>query len=346
MRGTTQFNLAALLAVLASAASCGENKAERPADTGMTAPAAGAETSAPAAKASEQADDLTLEQKCKVFEPPWKGGGWVEWGQANPEAGEEWYDTIEETMSRADLSVLPRCTELEYVFVGFSKLPDLSSLAGLKRIKRLDLRMMPQIKDLSLLRGLENLEYLNITGTGVEDLSPLADVESLVELEARMLTVKDLAPLGALPNLVSIDFLKCPVADIGPLRKAPKLEKALLCNTDVADIGPLEEAADRLTALDLCDSRFRDFEKLRSFRRLTFLRLWGLPIEDLSVLSGMTEMDDLDLSKTPVKDLSPLHGMKKLKVLRLLMVDIDPKQIEALRAAVPGVEIIQKITAS
>ena len=344
MKPMMRIFLTALFAAVTIAAACGEKKTDEPKDA--VAPAVKDAAAAPAAKVPEPPKALTLAEKCALFEPPWKGGSWVEWGQKNPEAGEEWYDTIEEKMKNADLSVLPQCTELEHVFVGFSALPDLAPLAGLGKIKRLDLRMMPQIKDLGPLRALESLEYLNITGTGVEDLTPLADVASLVELEARMLTAKDLTPLGALPNLVTIDFLKCPVTDVRPLATAPKLEKALLCNTDVADITPLEKAADRLTALDLCDSQFRDFKELEKFKKLTFLRLWGLPIEDLSVLSGMTEMDDLDLSKTHVKELTPLHGMKKLKVLRLLMVEIDPKQIEELRAAVPGVEIIQKVTAN
>ena len=345
MRATTRILLSASFVLCLLAAACGEKKAEEPQKADETAAQKDA-VAVPAVKAPEPPTELTPAEKCAVFEPPWKGGSWVEWGQKNPEAGEEWYDTIEEKMKKADLSVLPECKDLEYVFVGFSALADLTPLAGLTKIKRLDLRMMPQIKDLAPLKALTSLEYLNISGTGVEDFSPLADVPSLVELEARMLTAKDVTPLGKMPNLVSVDFLKCPVSDVAPLAEAPKLEKALLCNTDVVDITPLAKIADRLKALDVCDSQFRDFKKLKAFKNLTFLRLWGLPIEDLSVLSGMTEMEDLDLSKTPVKDLTPLHGMKKLKFLRLLMVEIDPAQIEAMKKAVPGVEISQKVTAN
>ncbi len=283
-------------------------------------------------------------EKCKVFMPPWGAGGWVEWGQNNPEKGEEWYDTVEEKMKAADLSVLPRCTHLENMFVGFSELKDLAPLAKLSGLKRLDVRMIPDIKDLSPLQGLANLEYLNITGTGVEDLSPAAKLEELTEIEARMLTAADLTPLSKLPKLKIVDMLKCPVTDLSPMSESPSLEKALFCNTDVADISVLGEISGRITALDLCDTKFRDFDQLKKFPHLTFLRLWGLPIEDLSVLSHMKDMEDLDLSKTPVKDLTPLHGMKNLKVLRLLMVEMDQRQLDDLKKAIPGVEIIRKIT--
>lgn len=344
------FKLSQIIVMGTLALACGEKKTEEPVEEAPEAKAVKAsEEAAPVgeeAKEPETGKDPSLEEKCAVFVPPWKDGSWVEWGQANPEAGEEWYDTIEETMKKADLSVLPKCTNLEYMFVGFSELPDLEPLSKLTNLKRLDLRMMPQIKDLSPLSNLKGLEYLNITGTGVEDLSPLASLDGLVELEARMLTVKDLSPLARLPRLVSLDVLKCPVTDVTALAESPSLEKALLCTTDVGDIKPLKKIAPRLTALDLCDSQFRDFEDLRDFPRLDFLRLWGLPIEDLTVLEKMTEMEDLDLSKTPVKDLTPLHGMKKLKILRLLMVEIDPRQIEDLKKAIPGLEVIQKLTPS
>lgn len=335
----------------AGLAACGEKKAQEPPAEKVAVEKVADPVDEAAMKAIEEAKAekkaaAAADDKCAVFVPPWGDGSWIEWGQQNPEAGEEWYDTIEEKMKKADLSVIPECKDLEYMFVGFSEMPDLTPLKGLTNLKRLDLRMMPQIKDLTPLEGLENLEYLNITGTGVEDLSPLAELTELVELEARMTTIKDLAPLARLPKLVSVDVLKCPVSDVTALAESPSLEKALLCTTDVEDIDPLKKIADRLTALDLCDSRFRDFEDLRDFPRLDFLRLWGLPIEDLTVLEGMTELEDLDLSKTPVKDLTPLHKLKKLKILRLLMVEIDPEQIEDLKKAVPGVEVMQKVTAN
>ncbi|HUT76821.1 MAG TPA: hypothetical protein VM285_04000, partial [Polyangia bacterium] len=179
---------------LVLAAACGQSK-ETPPEPEKKVERAAAEPAAPASEEPKPAPVAEippeLRAKCAVFEPPWGEGSWIEWGQNNPEAGELWYTSIKDTMQQADLSVLPRCTHLENLFVGFSDLVDLKPLAGLSKLRRLDLRFIDKLADLSPLAGLSNLEYLNVTGTAVTDLSPLVKLPRLAEFEARMLPLTD-----------------------------------------------------------------------------------------------------------------------------------------------------------
>jgi internalin A len=322
------------------------------------------EAPVPAQKKEPALSPAQIAQKCKVFEPPWGDGSWIEWGQKNPEAGEQWYNTIEDTMKHADLTVLPRCTHLTNVFLGFSGITDLGAVAKLRGVRRLDLRFNGKLEDLSPLAGLPALEYLNITGTGVKDLAPVATLPVLAELEARMLPASDVGPLAKAANLEKVDLLKCPVEDLRPLAAAPKLSRILVCTTKVKDVTPLLPVKDRIRALDLCATGFSDWALLGQFSNLEMLRLSGLPIADLAPLAGLTKltkldingtkitslapvkdmvgMREMDLSDTVIGDLSPLYSMKQLARIYLINAKIDPAQIASLKQALPGLEVVEK----
>jgi Leucine-rich repeat (LRR) protein len=307
---------------------------------------------------------VDLKEQCKVFEPPWGAGSWTEWGQSNPEEGERWYTSIGDIMKRADFALLPRCKHLENVFVGMSELTDLAPLSGLTGIKRLDLRFVEQLEDLKPLESLVNLEYLNITGTGVTDLTPLTKLPKLHTLEARTLKLSDASAVAAMKALYRVDFLKCPITDLTPMAQAPQLAEILVCNTQVEALEPLVPIKDRVRALDLCRTRFEDYDKLAEFDKLTALRLSNKPIADLTPLAGMTRMEKLDINGTEVKDLTPIKGMTAMKQLDLSELELtdlsalygmqqleklyvvkskfDPKLIEELKQKLPKVEVVEE----
>ncbi len=350
---------------LLGVASCAKKAEEKPAETIQSATPASSKTSRTAPETTEKknspAVSAEVAKACELFVPPWGAGSWTEWGQNNPEEGEKWYGTVEETMKGADLTVLAKCTHLENLFVGFSSLTDLSFLAGLTNLKRLDLRMIGKLEDLTPLANLMQLEYLNITGTNVTDFSPLTGLLKLADIEARMLKMTDASPIAAMSALEKIDLLKTPITDVTPLAKAAKLAHILICTTEVEDVTPLIPVQERIRSLDVCGTKFSDFKQLAKFEQLTMLRLTKMPIKDLGVIAGlkkiekldiggtgvtdlapireMTEMRELDISELKLKDLSPLHNMKKMTKLYMVGSKIPKKQIEGLKKAVPSVEI-------
>jgi Leucine-rich repeat (LRR) protein len=353
IRRVRSYRFLAASIALVLAAGCGQEKpdqgepvaaAEQPATPGVKEQA-GEPAPEPEQKPEPVAVSPELEAKCKVFEAPWRDEWWVTWGRENPEAGEEWMDTIEEKMAKADLSVIPQCKHIEHLFIGFSEIEDLKPITTMKQVKYLDLRFSTKLKDLTPLAELENLEHLVISGTGVTDLAPLTKVRSLKELEARQLMVRDISALAELPELWRVDLLKDPVSDMTPLARAPKVRKVKLCQTDIEGYDDLLPVAERITELETCNSKIKleKFEQLAAFKNLTFLRLWGNPIEDLTPLAGMTKLEELDLTQTKVKDLTPLHNLKSLKLIYLIMVEVDDAQVEALQKALPDAKIERKM---
>ncbi|MCP4678194.1 MAG: leucine-rich repeat domain-containing protein [Deltaproteobacteria bacterium] len=354
-----------LCAALLGAIACSKTIEESPRETKQSVSSKPAEPKPAVSETIEKKPSSPVSAEvmkaCEPFVPPWGSGSWTEWGQNNPEEGEKWYGSVEETMTGADLTVLPKCTHLENLFVGFSSLTDLSPLAGLSNLKRLDLRMIGKLEDLTPIAKLPKLEYLNITGTNVQDFSPLTELPALAEIEARMLKMTDAAPIAKMSALEKIDLLKTPITDVTPMASAAKLAHILICTTQVEDVTPLIPVQKRIRSLDVCGTKFSDFKQLGKFEHLTMLRLTKMPIQDLGVIAGlekmekldiggtkvtdlspirkMTEMRELDISELELKDLSPLHRMKKLTKLYMVNSKVSAKQLEALKKAVPTVEI-------
>ena len=70
-----------------------------------------------------------------------------------------------------------------------------------------------QVIDLSPLAELKNLKRLDLWSTEVSDLTPLAELKMLKELELQQSQVSDLSPLIELKNLSYLGLMSTPVGD-------------------------------------------------------------------------------------------------------------------------------------
>lgn len=282
-------------------------------------------------------------ETCRIFEPPWGEQEWRQWWEKNPEDGEKWFAEVPKKMKTLDLSIIAQCTHLSNMFVGFAPLKDLKVFSEMTQLKRLDMRFALDVSDLSPLKSLKKLEYLNIWSTSVSNLSPLIGLEKLEVINARMTKVTDLSPLINMKSLKSIDLLKTPVINVSAMANAAGLEEILLCSTGVKDITALYPVAQRFTWLDLCNTPFRDFGALKQFSNIRTLKLWGMPLGTLEMISSLSKLEQLDLSGASFESLKPLHRLKKLKKIWLLNTKVDQKEIEELRHALPDLQVILEL---
>ncbi len=278
--------------------------------------------------------------KCSVFYPPWGDEFWESWGKAHPEEFEKWYGVTVPVMSRVTVDDIKRCGDMENVFIGFTKIDSLDVFANMTKLKKLDMRFASNIKDLSPLKGLNNLEYLNIWKTAVTDLSPIISLPNLKTIDAKMTSISDVSSLNDMQILESIDLLQTKVSDIKAFANLTNIKEVLLCSTDVKDLTPVYSRAEQVTYLDLCNTGFTDFNILRKFKNLQRLKLWGVKISDLSVLSDMKELYELDLWNTSVTTLKPLYKLKNLKRLVIAGLTIDPAEVDVIKKNNPDVKIV------
>lgn len=280
---------------------------------------------------------------CSMFIPPWKDEYWESWGKAHPAEFEAWYGEIIPKMSKITADDIKACSHLDNVFIGFSKLSSLEVFSGMKQLRKLDMRFSPSITDLTPLKDLENLEFLSVWKTAVTDLSPVADLPKLKIIDAKMTDISDISMLNRMKSLGSIDLLMTKVSDISIFKEITTIEEVLLCSTAVTDISVVYPLAEKITYLDLCNTKFSDFKALKKFKNLERLKLWGLPVKDASLFSEMENLYELDLWKTQITDLRPLYKLKKLKRLVVVDLKVDQKQLEQIKKNNPGIEIVEKL---
>ncbi|MEI7901324.1 MAG: leucine-rich repeat domain-containing protein, partial [bacterium] len=98
---------------------------------------------------------------------------------------------------------------------GYDSLADLTPLAGLVNLKRLDLYGCEALRDLRPLTGLVSLEQLDLHGCpAVSDLRPLANLKNLKSLDLSCcLRMHDLSPLSELTELTDLGLGRCALLD-------------------------------------------------------------------------------------------------------------------------------------
>ncbi|MCP4295563.1 MAG: leucine-rich repeat domain-containing protein, partial [Proteobacteria bacterium] len=100
------------------------------------------------------------------------------------------------------LAPLKNLQKLELVEASYSKISELGDQWYRENPKNMHIYLLDnQITDISALKGLKNLEFLNLDKNRIEDLSPLTGLTRLKELSAKKNRIKNLGTLEGLDNL-------------------------------------------------------------------------------------------------------------------------------------------------
>lgn len=220
-----------------------------------------------------------------------------------------------EGLEISDLTPLAGFADLEYLALSFTQVGNLGPLQSLSKLQKLSL-VSTQVADLGPLEGMVSLTSLSLANTRVTDLAPLRGLTRLQGLNLRGVQVADIAPLAALVELQSLSLANMPVTDIIPLRALVRLQSLSLVSTEVTDLAPLRE-----------------------LRELQSLHVSCTQVADLGPISNLSRLETLSLMSTQVTNLRPLHGLVRLRFLDLRQTPVSEEQIEALRPALPGLEI-------
>jgi Leucine-rich repeat (LRR) protein len=95
------------------------------------------------------------------------------------------------------------------------------------------------IEDLTLLRGLKNLELLDLSETQVGDLGILATFNEIEVLLLNFTPVGDLTPLTNLKIIKRLDIAGTNVIDLTSVAKLTNLESLAIDHTKVHDLSPV-----------------------------------------------------------------------------------------------------------
>lgn len=119
-------------------------------------------------------------------------------------------------------------------------------MKNLNYLKELILWRNEQVTDISVLSGLKDLEYLDITRNQIEDISALKNLKKLKHLKFRNNNVNDISALEKLYNLEYLHFGGSPqpeagnkVENISALANLNNLEYINFYDNNISDISPL-----------------------------------------------------------------------------------------------------------
>ena len=239
-----------------------------------------------------------------------------------------------------DLTGLQFATNLSSIRIEGSKVSDLSPIAGLTQLKKIDIDFtdppsiihdakqlsrlvnltflaLHGVEDLTPLAGLPKLEQLFVSHSNIRDLSPLASLVNLELIHMSGALISDLSPLAGLTNLRHLYLPDGDISDLTPLAGLTQLEELYLRHNSISDISPIAG----LTNLKLLDLSWidilSDISPLATLSNLEWLSLRNNNISDISALARLTNLTWMDLAGNEISDVSPLATLSNLKQLEL-----------------------------
>ena len=215
-----------------------------------------------------------------------------------------------------------KATSLDLSRCDLERLP--SELSEYVWLKELDLGVNEELSDLSPLKGLLNLQVLNVAYTLVSDLLPLKGLQNLQLFFVFHTPVSDLLPLKDLQNLQHLSVSSTRVSDLLPLKDLQNLQHLSVSSTRVSDLLPLKDLQN-LQYLSVFSTQVSNLSPLKSLQNLQYLSVSSTQVSDLSPLKELINLQELYVSYTPISDLSPLKELINLQEL-----DVSSTQVSDL----------------
>jgi hypothetical protein len=183
---------------------------------------------------------------------------------------------------------------LESLFLGATKATiDLSFLQRFGEIKELHLEH--HRKNIKVLSGLTNLEYLSLRSITLDDLSILLPLHKLLELEIRLGGTKNLDLLGEIGKIRYLHLWKIlGLSDISPIGRVATLQNLFL------------QALPRVTKLP-------ELSFCKLLRRIVLYQMNGISdLEALSRVASLRELAILSMAQLSAQSFSPLSALTLL----------------------------------
>ena len=208
---------------------------------------------------------------------------------------------------------------------------NLRMLREIINLKKLDISGNQNIRSVAPLSRLNNLTYLDISGTLVSDIVPLRNLTKLETLMMDETEVSSLEPLKYSTDLKTLVASNTRVSDLDVLANFSKLKKLYLNGTPIYRLTPIKglkelkcantaitslEAISPMVSLEFLDcssTNVKDLTPLRSLKELESLSLEYTPINNISPLADLPNLKTLRINNTPVRSLEPLAGLKNLE---------------------------------
>ena len=137
-----------------------------------------------------------------------------------------------------------------------NSISDISPIAGLTNLKRLDLSRIDILSDISPLATLSNLEWLSLRNNNISDISALARLTNLTWMDLAGNEISDVSPLATLSNLKQLELHNNNISDISALARLTNLTWLNVSENEISDLSPLDRLRPNLDFLSVSDNPY------------------------------------------------------------------------------------------
>jgi len=183
------------------------------------------------------------------------------------------------------------------------EIKDLSPIRHLKNLEKFYAEGN-QLQDLSPLASLGQLEMLDLTDNKLEDISPLRHLGKLRELNLSVNQIQDCAPLSHLKALQFLNLNNNGIQELTGLETLHQLERLFIANNRIRSLAPLAGLA-QLKELYASKNRISQVDALATLPQLTYVNLKYNFVAEVSALRDLPIFDtfEFDIHYNPITNL-------------------------------------------
>ena len=170
--------------------------------------------------------------------------------------------------------------------------------------------------DISPLKGLSRLEYVDLSQNRIQDLRPLKNLANLSTLILEQNHITNLEALADLNQLKNLNLNQNQIHDPLPgkestLSKITSLELLLLSKNPISDLDVLSNLVN-LRELDVSYCQLSDIDPLRNLTNLVMLNFSYNQVRDLHAMSNLNNLEYLDGTANQIDNLKAIETIEKL----------------------------------
>ncbi len=233
--------------------------------------------------------------------------------------------------------------ETEIDISGNLNIRTLSPLAQMGQVQKVNCANT-LVEDLSPLRNLIKIESLDCSGTPVKSIAPLQYSISLKSLDIQSSNIGDMELLANLRNLEKINFSNTPADSLDMLSGMLNLRDLRFSNTFVSDLGPLRKLK-QLLIINCSRTYINDLSPLQELLNIERLYISSTSVSNLDPLSGLEKLQTIYLDSTNVGNIQPLSGLPKLEKIYCDNTGITGSKANKFMAENPSVLVVHESVA-
>ncbi|KAF2338709.1 leucine-rich repeat domain-containing protein [Flavobacterium ginsenosidimutans] len=191
--------------------------------------------------------------------------------------------------------------------LSYNNITDLSALKNLKSLKYLQLESN-EISDITAIKDLASITLLNLSYNNISDCSALTNFKNITDLNLETNVITDISFLKNLIKIESLNLTSNRITDLSVLKYLKAITDLSLGYNEVIDFSILKELV-TLTSLNVSNNFIDDYSFLKKLSNLSFLNISSNQISNFSFIKDLSHLKSLNLSNN---DISEINFVKSL----------------------------------